>query len=112
MLLNEIPLRYPISKKSSSPSPLGCLLLYLRGAIQNLREAVSSKDGELILTRRKQLAEILMTVEVNIYKQAFNRSPTFPRLIVSLEEAKQIGILMLNDASSHLSESLVLVPLL
>lgn len=97
-----------IDNKLNIQYPLGATFLHIRGATQNLGEAISSNDRELILMRRNKLSEALRGL-VNIsYRRPINDSFVASRLIHNLEEAKLIATSMLSDASSKLSASLVL----
>ena len=97
---------FTITNKSSNQYPLGATLLRLRGAIQNLAEALRSSEIDLILTRRKELYEVLTRFTVN--NSNFPRSLVTSRLIHNLNIEAGIAKSILHDASSFLSRSLVL----
>ncbi len=97
----------PQQIQKDTDTPLGATLLRLRGATQNLSEAMSAKDHAFILKRRVELSEALHPLN-NIDCEPSLDSLVLHRLIFNLQEAKKIATSMLHDASSWLSENLAL----
>lgn len=95
-------------KIDSNVTPsLGGILLRLRGATQNLREAMSTNDSALILKRRTELFEVVYRLK-KIDQIPILDSLTISHIIHNIDIAVITATTMLRDASSHLSAQLAL----
>lgn len=85
----------------------GGVLLRLKGAIQNLKEAMSAENASYILKRRVELSEIIASLNLSIHFLP-SKSVSTQHLMSSTNEAIEIAKTMLHDASAYLSTQLEL----
>ncbi len=92
-----------------SAIPHGALLLSLRGAINNLKDALESGKGNLIINRRRELFEMLSIAKGINMETDKCQSILSKQLISNLISEIERGDVILIRASALLSTSLVLV---
>src|SRR5688572_6661017 len=95
-------------KTAHDDIPIGAMLLRLRGAIQNLEDALEMKNKPLIVKRRIALNELHRKATDINYNQLTNSLVVY-RILISIMEEVKIASSMLSDASAYLSEHLSIV---
>jgi len=93
--------------KLKSNIPSGFLLLKLRGAVENLKESLTTTDRAFILRRRIELSELVSSVGVLDPSLSYNDSTVSHRLSSNLGQVLIIAKAILHDASSRLAQCLV-----